>query len=132
VPRETLLKDQRSEKQVEHAGDLFMHMLGFSSVRFSQARATQQTPGIPDRRYYRAGAAAQDAPGSNGKLDRPLSLWWEAKRAGGRQSAFQEAFQAMVERHGEVYLCGTDEVLHDWAVEQGLVVRLPNGFKRVR
>jgi len=110
--------DTRTEKQVEHSGDLLMSTLGFTVIRFSQARPTQQTPGIPDRRYY--------------SPERKTALWWEAKRENGRQSAFQAAFQAMCESVGETYLVGTDSVLLDWAVERGFCERLANGIRVLR
>lgn len=103
-------KDRRPEKVVEHAGDLFMQALGFEIIRFSMARATMQTPGIPDRRYY--------------SPRRKLALWWEAKAANGHQSAFQTAFQRMCEACGEIYLVGTEDVLLSFAVSRGWVERL--------
>lgn len=122
---------------MEYRGDLFMGSLGFTVIRFSQARATMQTPGIPDRRYYRPPrekTSRQNALGpTNATADIPreggLSLWWEAKREGGKQSPFQRAFQELCEACGETYLVGTDSVLHDWAVARGLVERLPNGWR---
>ena len=103
------------EKQVEQLGDRLMAVLGFTAIRFSQARATMQTPGIPDRRYY--------------SPERRSAVWWEAKTEIGRQSAFQRAFQALVEAVGEEYVVGTDEALTDWAVGKGFVERLPNGLR---
>ncbi len=93
-----------TEKQVEHTGDRFMADLGFAVVRFSQARATQQTRGIPDRRYY--------------SPSRGVACWWEAKAEGGKQSADQAAFAAMAHGCAETYLLGTTEVLAAW-VEAG-------------
>lgn len=86
-----------SEKQVEHAGDRLMALHGFTAVRFSQARATQQTPGIPDRRYYH---------GAWG-----VALWWEAKRPGGKQRLAQRQFQVLVEACGEHYVVGDLDAL---------------------
>lgn len=96
-----------SEKQVEHLGDKLMSAVGFEIVRFSQPRNTMQTPGIPDRRYYHP--------------TRKLVLWWEAKRAKGKQSMAQQDFQAMVENCGEEYVVGTDDVLVTWLRWKGLV-----------
>src|SRR5262245_25831873 len=111
-------KASRTEKQVEHSGDLLMAALGFTAIRFSQARATQQTPGIPDRRYY--------------SPERKTALWWEAKTEIGRQSAFQAALQAMCEAVGEIYVLGTDEALIEWAAGMGYVQRLANGIRVAR
>lgn len=112
--------DHRGERQVEAAGDAFMgKVLGFEIYRFSQARATQQTPGIPDRLYC--------AP----KLG--LAVWWEAKTEIGAQRVAQAAFQRIVESCGYEYVVGRDDVLHEWAIRQGLVERIgPAGLKVLR
>lgn len=94
-----------------------MAVLGFTAIRFSQARATMQTPGIPDRRYYSS--------------DRQVAVWWEAKTEIGRPSPFQVAFRGLVESVGEEYVLGTDEALVDWAVAKGFAERLPNGLRVV-
>jgi hypothetical protein len=88
------------EKEVERMGDRLMSQYGFEVVRFSQARATQQTEGIPDRRYYHRA--------------RRLAVWWEAKSETGKQRVAQRKFQLMCEACGEVYLLGTHEVLAAW------------------
>jgi len=93
-------KAPRLEKQVERAGDRFMAQMGFTSIHFSQARATMQTPGIPDRKYY--------------NIERGVSCWWEAKAEDGEQSEPQHRFQRMTEACGEVYLLGTEGVLARW------------------
>lgn len=90
----------RSEKDEEKAGDELMDLYGFKSIHFSQARASHQTEGIPDRKYYHVG--------------RKLTLWWEAKAADGEQSKVQREFQEMCEACGEVYLLGTVDVLAVW------------------
>lgn len=95
-----------------------MTALGFTAVRFSQARATRQTPGIPDRRYY--------------SPERRAAVWWEAKTEIGRASAFQVAFRAMCEACGEEYVMGTEDALIDWAVSKGYAKRLPNGMQILR
>jgi len=86
-----------SEKDVERQCDSLMAQLGWVAIRFSQARASHQTEGIPDRRYYHAG--------------RRLALWFEAKAPNGRQRPAQKQFQKMCESCGEVYvLGGVDEL----------------------
>lgn len=97
-----MLHDTRKEKAVEHAGDRAMAKLGFSVWRFSQARATQQSPGIPDRRYVNAVWG--------------VAFWWEAKREGGKQSPHQRAFELECGSVGEHYVCGTDDALATFAV----------------
>jgi hypothetical protein len=88
------------EKQEEAWGDKLMEEYGFISIHFSQARASRQTPGIPDRKYY--------------NIDRKLTLWWEAKAGDGRQSRVQREFQAMAEACGETYILGTHLDLAGW------------------
>lgn len=96
------------EKHVELACDRLMAALGWTSIHFSQARATRQTPGIPDRKYYQG----------------RFTFWLEVKRPGGKQSPHQVAFQRMCEDAGELYcLGGVDELrlfltAHGWAPKQ--------------
>lgn len=86
-----------TEKQEQEMGDRMMAALGFTSIHFSQARASQQTPGIPDRKYYHTG--------------RRITLWWEAKRTKGKQSPAQVAFQEMAQACEETYVYGTHDDL---------------------
>lgn len=103
---------------MEATGDLIMKSLGFDSYHFSQSRATMQTPGIPDRKYF--------------SRERRAAVWWEAKTAIGHPSAFQVAFRANCEACGEEYVLGTDDALVDWAVSKGFAERLPNGLRVIR
>jgi len=82
----------------------------FFIVRYSQARATQQTPGIPDRRYY--------SPRNR------MAVWWEAKTVIGRPSAFQVAFRRICEACGEAYVIGTDDALAEWLIAKGYAERV--------
>lgn len=111
--------DWRTEKTVETSGDQFMESLGFKAIHFSQPRNTMQTPGIPDRRYYNP--------------MRDCALWWEAKTAVGYASGPQVAFRLLVEAVGEIYLIGTDDVLHEWAIQRGWVERVgPDALRILR
>lgn len=110
------------EKAVERQGDELMAAFGFTAIRFSQARATMQTRGIPDRRYYRPG---DDFAGIG------WMLWWEAK-AGTKQSVHQKAFQSLVESCGEFYLVGGIDVLEEWLVWAGFAKRVPGGIEGLR
>lgn len=92
------------EKDHEHKGDQLMAEYGFVVIRFSQSRATQQTEGIPDRRYY--------SPA------RGLAFWWEAKAEGGKQRAAQRDFMALCDATGDVYYCGTFDALAAWFAEE--------------
>jgi hypothetical protein len=96
------VRDTRSEKRIEYSGDRAMAMLGFSIWRFSQSRATQQSPGIPDRRYV--------------NVVWGVAFWWEAKKEGGEQSPHQRAFELECSSVGEHYVCGTDVTLGAFAV----------------
>jgi hypothetical protein len=99
----------RSEKDEERLADDLMAKLGYTVIRFSQARATKQTEGIPDRRYYH--------------VERQHALWFECKAATGRQRPAQRAFQTMCEACGETYVLGTFEVLHAHMVAYQLHMR---------
>lgn len=93
-----------------------MAALDFEVVRFSQARATRQTPGIPDNLFVSPFHRA--------------AVWWEAKTEIGRQRGGQEAFQRLCESVGWDYVLGTDDALHEWAIRRGLVERLgPVGLR---
>lgn len=94
-----------------------MTALGFTAIRFSQARPTMQTPGIPDRLYI--------------SPERRSAVWWEAKTQIGRPSAYQVAMAALFASVGWEYVLGTDEALTDWAVGKGFAERLPNGLRVV-
>jgi hypothetical protein len=93
-----------TEKQEQGWGDRFMHDLDFTSIHFSQARASQQTPGIPDRKYYSPFLG--------------LTFWWEAKAEDGKQSEDQRKYQIMCQKCGELYVLGTAAVLGAWVVER--------------
>lgn len=73
--------------------DRFMLQLGWTPVKFSMPstrKAVRQTPGIPDRKYYR-------------NTD---SFWFECKQEDGVQSEDQKKFQTMCEAAGELYVLG--------------------------
>lgn len=109
------------EKAEETQGDELMTLLGFKTKRFSQARATMQTPGIADRLYLREPRRIAGSP-----LDGlGLSVWWEAKDPEkGRQTDAQRGFQADIEslaQPGHVYIVGAFSVLLAWCESVGLV-----------
>jgi hypothetical protein len=91
------------EKQVEAACDKLMASVGWQIVRFSQARASRQTAGIPDRKYYRDG----------------LTFWFECKAEDGKQRPEQKAFQEMCERAGEFYVMGGPEAIVKFVNQHG-------------
>lgn len=106
LPKNPMLREAALtvlEKHVERDGDKFMENLGFTAVRLSQSRASRQTPGIPDRKYYH--------------LTRGITLWWEAKRPKGVQSFKQKVFQEMAQQCGEVYALGGVEELKNTLVK---------------
>lgn len=80
---------------------------GFDAFILSQARATKQTPGLPDLWLMNPA--------------RHVALWWEAKRqVGGRFSQAQLDFAAASTRCG--ILCGAGDrfAAQDWLVTHGL------------
>jgi len=99
-------RDTRLEKEIEHEIDLAMTDAGFHVVRFSQARASQQTPGIPDRLYL--------LPSSG------VALWVEVKRARGKVSPAQKELHELLRASGhEVEVWRHENDAHDF-LERGL------------
>lgn len=123
------------EKQVEAACDRLMAGLGYTPVRFSQPRNTMQTPGIPDRRYYKP---IGSAPGDGktfplmGTVFEAHAFWFECKRPGGKQSPAQLAFQQMVEACGEHYVAGGLDELVRYLVDYAPMSQLQREALRVQ
>jgi hypothetical protein len=106
-----------TEKDVESACDRLMAAIGWTAVRFSQARATMQTPGIPTGNIT---AARHDQPDTI--LPRAVeSFWFECKRDGGKQSRYQRDFQEMCETAGEHYVLGGLAELTTWLERRGII-----------
>lgn len=104
------------EKDVEAACDRLMVGLGYTPIRFSQPRNTMQTPGIPDRRYYKADRMFPPAAHH--------SFWFECKRPGGKQSPAQLAFQQLVVSCGEQYVLGGLDELARYLIAHAPLGRL--------
>jgi len=98
------------EKKVEAACDRLMASLGYTAIRFSQARATMQTPGIPDRKYYRE----------------KHTFWFEAKAAT-KQSYHQKCFEHLARQAGEDYVLGGVPELVEYLDKLGICRELPSG-----
>jgi hypothetical protein len=110
------------EGRVELAADRLMATLSYTSVHFSQRRASGQSEGIADRKYYadyrREGRAHRH------------TFWFEAKAPGKEknQSEDQRKFQRMVEHAGEDYVLGGISELVTYLNGLGIHVReLPSG-----
>ncbi len=89
-----------TEKQEMAMGDRLMAAFHFERVSFSQSRASMQTPGIPDRKYYSTALG--------------MTFWWEVKTKTGRARPAQVLFADMCQRCGELYVCGTAADLGEW------------------
>lgn len=118
------VEDRRTEKQIEHAGDVLMQKLGFTVIRFSHPGKTKQTPGIPDRLYLRRPrrqmgvlASGQEVPYARLKA---LSVWVEYKSASGQQRPGQKLFQELVTACGHNYVLGGIAELTAWLDAQGI------------
>lgn len=85
-----------TEKQEMALADKAAKLLGFVVVNFSQARASKQTPGIPDRLYLHEGRGA--------------AFWFECKREGGRVSVAQRRLHEALGRAGHTVCVGTSEL----------------------
>lgn len=125
APAEQLVADDaRDEKRVVAACDKQLRALGFRVINTSQPRhAKFITPGVPDRFYFHRA--------------RGVAFAWEAKTATGTQSPAQRDFQDDCDACGWTYLVGTDQVVYDWLVAQGiafeeggLLVALPYTARR--
>lgn len=101
------------EKAVEAKIDDLCRTAGCVAIRFSQARASRQSPGIPDRRYY------HPAPPR-------LAFWVEAKAPNGRQSPAQRTFQALCDLCGDIYVLGGYREVLEFLIRAELW-RLPEG-----
>lgn len=112
------------EKQVEHEGDQLMQKLGFEVIRFSRPGKTKQTPGIPDRRYYRRPRVVSQETRPDGLVLRhttkPIVVWVEYKSATGEQRPGQKLFQELCTECGEAYVLGGLAELQTWLVERGI------------
>lgn len=113
-----LAMKKKLEDEHQRESRKLMRALGFTVINFSQKRATKQTPGIPDTKYYH--------------VRRGLTLWHEDKATWGTQSSAQKDFQTMAEACGELYVLGTLHDLEAWLItnniafeEGGLLVPLP-------
>ena len=100
------------EKKVEQRIDELCANAGCESVHFSQARATKQSFGIPDRRYY-----PREGP----------AFWVEVKAEGGRQTESQAAFEDRCRRCGDPYVLGGYREVLAYLITRGLW-RLPAGM----
>lgn len=81
-----------SEKQVQAAVMRLYTLAGCAVYNLSQARATNQTPGLPDLYVFHPATGA---------------AWWhEVKKPGGRPSPAQREFQARCAACGVAYLLG--------------------------
>lgn len=92
---------------------------GFAVYTLSQARASKQTPGLPDLWFVHR--------------DRPIATWWEVKRQiGGRFSEAQIAFRIQCERCGVGYGAGDRHAAAAWLVEHGLATLAGGVLEPVR
>ena len=81
-----------SEKQVQAAVVRLYTLAGCAVYNLSQARATMQSPGLPDLYVFHA--------------DTGTAWWHEVKRPGGKPSPAQLEFQARCAACGVPYLLG--------------------------
>lgn len=110
------------EGRVELAADRLMATLNYTSVHFSQRRASRQTLGVPDRKYY----ADYRRDGERHRH----TFWFEAKAPGKEktQRPDQLKFQLMVQSAGEDYVLGGISELVTYLNNNGITVReLPSG-----
>lgn len=102
------------EKDVVVKVDGLLKQIGFESVHFSQARESNQTPGIPDRLY------TKDAIG--------FAFWWEAKSDDGTQLWEQQQFERRMVACHHFYVKGNRRDVLDFLIVHQLW-RLPAGVE---
>ncbi len=95
------------EKREQHEIVKRLRVCGFVVYWLSQARASKQTPGLPDLWFVHR--------------SEPIAGWFEAKRqVGGRLSPAQQEFRAHCDRTGIRHLVGDRYFAERWLVDVGL------------
>lgn len=87
--------DTRDEKAVQAAVVRLLRSLGYAVSDFSQSRATQQTPGVPDLHAMHPG---------HGRTGAGHSIWVEVKTAQGRLRPSQVAWHTAAREAGQTVL----------------------------
>lgn len=109
-------RHRKPEESIVTRGEDICLKCGCTSIHFSQARETNQTPGIPDRLYFHPATG--------------LAFWWEAKAPDGVQQWEQQVFQALCEHSGQHYVLGGYRELFDF-LHQHQLWKLPVGYTAV-
>lgn len=117
------MKTVRSEKvEQSHIVQLVALLGGKAYVKGGHRKrgdyqGTMQTPGIPDLDVF---LPARTVGGGRGVVG-PLFAFVEAKRAGGRQSPEQKAYQQLCRERDIAYVLGTYDAFVAWLVGLGYV-----------
>jgi len=103
--------DARLEKQIQATIVRLYREFGCKVYILSQARASKQTPGLPDLLiFYRV-----------------VAWWHEVKTPTGKQSADQRDFMANCKNTGVYYVLGGVRAAEDWLIELAIAARAPDG-----
>ena len=103
---------RKLEEPIVQRADTLCANAGCVSIHFSQARESNQTPGIPDRLYYH--------------VRRGIAFWYEGKAEDGVQSKEQQDFEGYAVACRQFYVRGNVRDVFDFLVAHGLW-RLPPG-----
>lgn len=111
LPLPKLSDDEQRENALEKTAQLevskMFRAFGFEVYNLSQARATKQTPGLPDLWCMHR--------------ELPIAFWWETKRShGGRFSEAQLRFRDMAQRCGVGYGSGDRKAARSHVIALGL------------
>jgi hypothetical protein len=109
----------RDERVLEKAEQVEIRKLfiahGFTIYNLSQARASKQTPGLPDLYAFHT--------------REPFSTWWETKRqVGGALSPAQREFQEHCQRTRTTYGCGDRWAAAEFLVQHHFAARGPGPY----
>jgi hypothetical protein len=111
APKIDVDRDNVLEKQEQHEIVKLLRGFNFHVYTLSQARASKQTPGLPDIWFARESVAG----------------WFEVKRSeGGRLSSAQEEFRDECQRAGVLHVVGDRSHAQQLLVDLGLAIRIEN------
>jgi hypothetical protein len=105
-----------SEKAIQASAEKLMRLFGFEVYHLSQARASKQTPGLPDDIFI-----------GHGQI-----IFYECKTETGKRSKAQERFRDLVLSSGGTCICGGLPIVEATLVGLGLARRVPGGIEGLR
>jgi hypothetical protein len=114
--------DRRLEKEIQASVVKLYTAFGCDVYNLSQARASKQTPGLPDLWCFYRGI----------DLDRSFGFWHETKTPKGQQSVAQIEFEARCVSTGTLYVLGGVAAAEAHLIRFGLAERVNGTLERPR